>query len=334
MNARTIGSMSRRAFVSAAASACVCLPRMARSAAASGRLRPTARDLYGPHPHAEISPLGSRFRHCIHAYPGIDPYDRAGRRLLYAGFESPLHASIVVRDLQSGVEHEVATTNSADFHTAAWQRWVLDDTRVMFERRDRQGAREICWAPAEGDGAPEPLTYLSGYSIRHTLRRGTIAYGQGTDSRTGHAQVVRVDLARRTCDVVCDVREALAQLPAGLAVPGADYHFSHPVPDDAEQWMFVKLMAQVPGAGGSRYVAFFTRHLVSGKLICHGGAISGHPIWDPATGRIFNIQKPRAEAPSPTRELVLMDPATTAITAFVDDLIEGPGHPAPSPDGR
>jgi hypothetical protein len=336
---------SRRTFARIAALSFLALPRLAQSGHAalaaggtilppkSGRLRPTARDLYRAHPGVEIAPLASRYHHCIHSYPGIEPYDRAGRRLLYAGFESPPQADIVIRDLRTGVEQAVATSNSTDYHTAAWQRWALDDTMVIFEQRDADGARQTWWVPSDGSVAAEPLSYLGGFSLRHVLGGGAIAYGSGTKPG-GHAQVVRVDLARRSKEVVCDIRDLVSKLPADLKQDGLGYHFSHPVPDDREAWMFVKVMGQASGSRGSRFVAFFTVHLGSGRVVCHGSGISGHPIWDPVTGHIFNIRKPGPDAPSLTRELVLMDPDSTAMTEFVNDLIEGPGHPAPSPDGR
>lgn len=87
----------------------------------------------------KVTPLASRFTHSVHAYAAVDAWDRDGKHLLYAGFNNECEASIVARDLASGEERVLATTTRFDFHTAASQRWALDDTAIVFKSQMTDG---------------------------------------------------------------------------------------------------------------------------------------------------------------------------------------------------
>ena len=283
-------------------------------------------------PGATVETLASRYRNCIHAYHGIDAWDAAGERLLYVGFEDTSRADLVVRDLASGAEMAIGSTNAVNYHTAAMQRWALDDAAVVFETNDADGVIQPCLVLAESGGRTEVLREFRGYEIRHVLAHGHIAYAQ-TRPVGGLAHVARLDLSTGQREVLFDANEIVALLAPDRREEGVEYFFSHPLARDDEEWMLFKLLARGSGDRPGREITFFTRHLASGRTIEHPG-VSGHPYWDPVTGKILNIVLGQTDDQPRYRELVLMDPATAEMDLFVPEWIEGPGHPSISPNGR
>jgi Tol biopolymer transport system component len=269
--------------------------------------------------------LRSRFTHCVHAYAAVDAWDRAGKRLLYAGFDSHGPASIVVRDLETGTEPVVATTERFDFHTAAGQRWALDDTAVVFksELPDRTSCPAL--ARLDAPGKVELLSSLARRSIRHVVQHGENAFASAP------AGVERVNLQTGQAHVLLTTARALEVLPKELRSDGASYSFNHPVPNADLSRFFCKLM-KTDARGRTRFCAFYVAEPATGVVRCFGERISGHPVWMSDNRHILNVKSPRDG--TDRRWLVQVDSTTGHDEPIVPEFIDGPGHPTQSPDGR
>lgn len=272
--------------------------------------------------------LTSRFTHCVHAYHGVDAFSRDGARLLYAGIVQPGVAALVVRDLDTHRETVLAEKLPCNFHTAARQRWVLHDSAVLTSMDGSDGLPCPMLAQVDRPGEVELLRMFAGCSVRHICPDQIHA---GASRGFGsHAAVLLLNLQERTEQTLVSAARCVAVLPPGLRCDVEQAHFNHPVPNDDCTRIFFKLMEG--GGVQQRFVAFFTYHRPTDELICLDNRISGHPFWMPDGQHILNVQSPRDG--SDNRYLVTQHWRTGTVTRVLDSVIEGPGHPAVSPDGR
>ncbi|MFW6060203.1 MAG: hypothetical protein ACODAQ_08475 [Phycisphaeraceae bacterium] len=292
-------------------------------------LRPTI-----PLQRCRVTPLASRYHHCIHAYHGVDAWSRTGDYLLYIGFDDEQCCDIVMRDLDNAEETSLAHTTIFDYHTAAHHRWVLGDSAVLFYTAvdDKR-----CPALVEvaRPGRPEPLTDLAGLSVRHVMPGGETAYG--SRRLDGRDTVQRISLRAGTTETLLTIDHVLDAFPDDF--PGRDlgWHFSHPVPNADESMLFVKFQRPRPWdhsgpVGAINWGGFLVLDLHNGALRNFGCRISGHPFWMNDNRTILNIKNPLDG--SDNRWLVLVDALTGENIRLVDQPIEGPGHPSQSPTGE
>lgn len=277
-----------------------------------------------------VTPVETRFRHSVHAYHGVQPWSRDGTHLLYFGFETLDEGHLVVQELRTGRETILGTTPIGDFHTAAKQRWVFDDTAVLFASPGAEGVTCPTLVFLERPGELQPLRRLAGRSIRSVCADGQHVLGAGEVAGEGPAAVELIDLRTEEIQTLVTAADAVAVLPEELRVPGASYHFNHPVFNPAETRLFFKLMQHTPEKG-TAYCAFFVMDRNDRRPRCFGNRISGHPHWMPDNRHILNVKSPRDG--SDNRWLVLVDSDTGEDHRVLDLPIEGPGHPSPSPDG-
>lgn len=287
----------------------------------------------------EIAGLSSRFRHTVHAYYDKNPWNEAETRLLYVGFDTDGKGHIVVRELSDGTEHSIATTNRTNYHDAAGQQWIFNDTAVVFHRDRGDGqantsAHQVpCIAPVSGNGEVRELTELPGRLIRMVCADGEHALAFAMDSVPGPT-IERINLRTQSSDVIITAAEAVQHLPDSLLKPGWQHHFSHPVFNHDESRLFFKLMHSPPDGGFTKtsFCAFFVMDLPEGHVRCLGNDISGHPSWLPDGDHILNMRHPRDG--SDNRWLVSVDSRTGEYERVIDAPLEGPIHPSMSPNGR
>jgi hypothetical protein len=254
----------------------------------------------------------------------VDAWDRAGKRLLYAGFDDGGPASIVVRDMATATENVVATTSRFDFHTAASQRWALEDTAVVFKSALPDGTACPALVRLDEPGKVELLSSLALRSIRHVAQHGEIAIVSAP------AGTERINLRTGKADVVLTTEQALDVLPKELREDGVSYSFSHPVPNADLSRLFCKLM-KTDAQGKTRFCAFHVAEPATGIVRCFGNRISGHPVWMDDNRHILNVKSPRDG--TDRRWLVKVDSTTGHDEPIVPEFIDGPGHPTQSPDG-
>jgi hypothetical protein len=73
---------------------------------------------------ARTTPVDSAYRNTVSACFGEPVFDQTGQYLLYAGFNTLEEATVVVRDLESGEEKEMARMPHVSYHANA-RRWVI-----------------------------------------------------------------------------------------------------------------------------------------------------------------------------------------------------------------
>lgn len=281
---------------------------------------------------ARVTPLESQFRHAIHCYHGVDAFDRAGGRLLYAGFDDPNDVAIVVRELDTGAEHVIARTRGANYHTAVSQRWALDDTAVLFDHRLEDGRRCPALVHLDRPGEIELLEPFVGRQVRHVIDHGHLATAYVAIDSLEHVPecaVELIDLQQRTATALLNVERALEVLPKDKADAQATFFFNHPVPNGDASMYFLKLMKLVDD--GPQFVSFYIYDATRDDVRCFGDRISGHPYWMSDDRHILNIKHPCDG--SNNRHLVLVDAMTGADHKLFDLPTEGPGHPSQSPGG-
>jgi hypothetical protein len=280
---------------------------------------------------SSITPVETRFRHTVHTYHGVNPWNRQGTRLLYLGFDALDRGCIVVQDLITQRETVLAETDFLDYHTAAKQRWILDDTAVVFATHGTGGEQcpAVVWLDRPGE--IKLLSRLAGRGIRQICGDGRHAFGSAEEAGHASAAIERIDLLTEESEMLLTTAEALAVLPEELRDTEASYFFNHSVFNDAESRLFFKLMQSTPRKG-TQFCAFYVMDVPSQEVRCFGNRVSGHPHWMPDGRHILNVKSPRDG--SDNRWLVLVDSETGADERLIDLPIEGPGHPSPSPDGR
>lgn len=291
----------------------------------TSRVRPARRTL-----------LESRFRHCVHTYHGVQPFSADGQKLLYIGFDDieQSEASIVVRDLDSGEETVLASTNHFDYHVAAKQFWCLDDQYILFRTRHADGPSTPMLVPADRPGEVEPLTELEGAGFRHVADDGVHAYGGRVGMRgDGGREVICANLRERTVEKLFDVQDVLAIMPDDFAAPDEPFVFNHTVCNADQTRLFCKFLRNPPwkpdAEGMNQFGAFVVCDLQTRKLRSLGYRISGHPAWLPGGREIVNVMMPLDG--SNNRWFVRVDAETGDVRRILDSPIEGPGHPLPSP---
>jgi hypothetical protein len=278
-----------------------------------------------------IVPIETPFMHSVHTYFGISPLDRTGRQLLYLGFDSlEGEASVVVRDLRTGRDTTLAKTRKFNFHSAAYQHWVLRDSAIIFETQGDDGQAYPALVSLQAPQEVRVLTALRNRNVRHVCSDSVhvLAYWAVPDP---NAAIERVNLETGRVETLVTVTQALAELPASLREPQVRHYFTHPVTNAAENRMFFKLMNVYPD-GRLKFCAFYTLDLRTGKIRCQGNQISGHPFWMDDDRHILNIESTRDNTDN--RWLVKVDAETGEVHRLFERRIEGPGHPSQSPDGR
>lgn len=274
---------------------------------------------------ATIRPLVSRFRHTVHAYFDKDPWDRAGRHLLYMAFDDPGEKFIVIQEEASGRETVLGPTQMNDLHGCAAQQWVLDDRAVLYAQAP--GNWVLVYTAAPGQVVPVPALQETG--VRQVL-------DHGAEVITTRIDKLNLETGQRT--PLLNMEQALAELPDELRNAGAQYHFNHPVMNPERSRLFCKLMQSPPGP--TTFCAFYTFEIATGRVHCLGNRISGHPFWMPDNRHILNLRTERPATGDPARDhnnprfLVRVAADTGAVERLLDFEIEGPGHPSIAPDGR
>jgi|GEM_PF-7132441 len=277
---------------------------------------------------ARVTRVDTRFNHAVHAYHGIDAWSRDGSKLLYAGIDEPGRAVIVVRYMDTAEEVVLAENAPCNFHTAARQRWVFNDTAVCYGAQDDYDEHAPTIVCLDKPNQAFALEGLRGYGIRAICRDGVHA----SAAMAGDSPAVaRVNLQDQSIQTLATAEECVRQLPSELSQSNAKYSFTHPVYSPDESRLFFKLMC-MPAGEAIRFCAFFVLHLEPRRLLCLGDRISGHPYWLNDNRHIINVKSPRDG--SDNRWLVLVDSETGTDRRVVDLPIEGPGHPSQSPCGR
>jgi hypothetical protein len=279
-----------------------------------------------------VTVLETPFVHSVHTYFGVSPWNRAGTRLLYLGFDDPgAEAHVVVKDLANGRDTTVAKTRKFNFHNAGAQHWALNDTAVVFSTLGEDGRSYPAVVSVDAPHHVRILKSLPNRTVRHveTDTMHALVYWA-----LGHpdAAIERVNLQTEKVQTLVTVKQALAELPADLRDrKAAEHFFTHPVSNRSGTRMFFKLM-KTYSDGTYRFGAFYTLDLRTGKIRCLGNAISGHPFWLDDDRRILNIESTRDN--TDRRWLVAVDADTGSVERLFERRIEGPGHPSQSPDGR
>jgi hypothetical protein len=282
----------------------------------------------GPFRPASLSRLETPFLHSLHAYQGICPWSPDGSRLLYAGFDAPGEpACIVARDLRTGRDHFLGRTGRCDFHTAAYQQWILGGNAVVYRDERAEGSRGSTVVDLEGNS-----TFYPRLHIRQVTADGRHGYGY---SMEGQISAMRVDFTSGEVRTYFTVAEAAACLPPEIAEECA-WSFSHFVPNAQGTRAFIKISKPDPHRKRpgrmNDWGALLVYDLLAGTFLCLGDRISGHPQWMPDGERLLNIMQPLDG--SDNRWLVTQDARTGEVRRLVDFPIEGAGHPVISPDHR
>ena len=279
-------------------------------------------------PATRVVELDSIFRHNVHCYHGIDAWDRRGDRLLYLGFDRNDTASLVIREGRKGVERVIGQTRCFDYHTAAWQQWALDDTAVLFLAGEVDGSNRWALAPVDGSGPAQPVPALDGRMVRQVVDHGHQVWTYSQREIDQPQLIERVDLRTMQAETILTAEDAYQRLPKGYRFPG-QYSFSHPVPNPSGTRAFFKLMI-TPDGRPTMHSAFFMLNIETGEISYHSREMSGHPFWVDDQ-RILNIVH---TGDNVHRALILIDCDTGDVDKITDSVIEGPGHPSLSPDGR
>lgn len=284
----------------------------------------------GPFKPARVTRLETPFLHALHAYQGLCPWSPDGGALLYAGFnslEEPAH--IVVRDLWTGRDFPLGRSARCDFHTAAYQQWILSGSAIIY-REEADGIRGSRLLPAPGsDGTPAFYPRLNIRQVAASTERG---YGYSMEDPVC---AMRVDFRTGEVEPFFTTAEAARHLPPEIAEDCA-WNFSHFVSNPQETLAFVKISKpdphrQRPGQMND-WGALLVYDLRAGTFRCLGDRISGHPQWLPDGRHILNIMQPLDG--SDNRWLVTQDAHTGEVRRLVDHPIEGAGHPVVSSNGQ
>jgi hypothetical protein len=320
--------VSRRDFLTAAASGAAAATFLPASASAL-RL-PTPPDAIRLRP-ARVVPVETSFMHAVHAYHGVCPWSRDESKLVYLGFDDPRgEASVVVREMATGRETTVATTRAFDFHTAAWQRWVLNDEAILFQTLGPDGELQAALVFPDGGDGIQPLRQIPHRIVRHVSADSIHAFVYGT-LRAEYRAIERLNLRTGELETIVTIEQALSAMPVGSYTPGARFFMNHPVTNADDTRLFFKLL-QNTGEEASDEIGFFTMDLISGTVRFLGDEISGHPFWLADGRRILNIQGTGEGLDY--RWLVAMDSESGRIDRLFDQKIDGPGHPSLAPTGR
>ncbi len=282
---------------------------------------------------ATITPIDAGFTHTVHSYQGLCPWDHAGKRLLFLGFETGKPGAVIVRDLEKGTDRIVGHSDQYDYHCAAWQQWALGDSAVVY--RSGVGPEDQFCITDVAANATRICTPGALTEVRHITADGKRAYAVVSDSKS--AAVCRLDLAGGQTEKIITLEQAEAATQPEFHDPHHHYRFSHPVANATESALFVKfekLTRPWPTHpnGNENWGSFLIVNLQTGEIRSLGNRISGHPQWMPDGKRILNIKKPLDG--SDNRWLVYVDTQSGQDTRVVDQPIEGAGHPVVSPDGK
>ena len=277
--------------------------------------------------------LPTRYTHIVHAYQAVQPWSADQSRLLYIGFDRPDHAcDIVVRDLASGKEQALASTRSFDFHTGASQRWVMNDTAVLFRDAGPDGKMLRRLARADKPGTAETIDELTGWDTRCVINGGRTIICSLRGHEGTLSTVSSFDLAERRHRVLFDAEAVRKGITRGEQPRAQDIGFQHTVATDEGRRIFFKLDLPNPsGAAMPLERSFHVFDTQSGEFTDFGGDVLGHPAW--ADGRhVLNIEKTRDGVDN--RWLVAMNAETGEVERLTTLAIEGAGHPCISPDGK
>ncbi|MDF3058247.1 MAG: hypothetical protein K0R17_2462 [Rariglobus sp.] len=275
--------------------------------------------------------LPTRYTNIVHAYQAVQPWSADQSRLLYAGFETRDACDIVVRDMATGMEQALAASTHFDLHTAASQRWVLDDSAVLFRESDGRGGVRRSLVRLEAPEVLEHVRELDGWDAREAIDRGrTISC-----SRRGEggvlSEVSLFDLETRKHRILFNAEDVASSVIHGEKPNAGGLGFQHTVASGDGRRVFFKLDVPNPtGAPMPVERSFHAFDMVSGKFTDFGGAVLGHPAWIDER-HIANIEKTRDGVDH--RWLVSMDVETGEMLRLTTLAIEGPGHPCVSPDG-
>lgn len=284
----------------------------------------------GPFQPTKATSLETPYQYALHSYQGLCPWNPSGTSLLYAGFADDSKAmQIVVRDLSTGNNTVVGEASPLDYHTAAYQQWILDGEGLVFRNRDT-AVNGSAVVPAPGKSLPR--AFYPGLQVRAVSADTRHGYGYSQETL---ASAMRVDFVTGEVRKYFTTEEAATHLPSELKTDCA-YSFSHFVPNRDETKAFIKLSKpephrKIPGQMDD-WGAFFAYDLHRHSFRCLGQRISGHPQWMPDGRRIVNIMQPQDG--SDNRWIVTQDTDTGEVERLVDFPIEGAGHPVISPCGR
>ncbi len=281
---------------------------------------------------ADVRKISTQFVHAVHAYHGVDAFSRDGDRILYAGINEPGRAAIVIQNLLDPDGHDIvlAQNVSCDFHTAARQRWLFDDTTVLFQTDHPEGLRCPAIVSIDQPGKSELIESLVGYFVRAICADGIHAGACRNDLPDPH--VARVNLRTGDKQILFTAQQCAELLPKDIQRSDSGYRFTHPVFNHDQTRMFAKLMYDPAPQNARPFCAFFVYHEDSDRLMCLGHRISGHPFWMLDDCHILNVKSPQDG--SDNRWLVRVNTDTGEDEKLCDLPIEGPGHPSQSPDGR
>lgn len=284
---------------------------------------------------ARITPLDSAYRNTVSAYFGEPVFDQTGRYLLYAGFNTLEEAAVVVRDMESGQEKEMARMPHVSYHANA-QRWVCADRGVYFvARHNGRSFPAIAWL--DEPGRVQIFETLAGHSVRRVSADGRRGYGIGQAGGDGRTAIRRIHFESGQAETLWTADDILDALSEECSPRDIHWRFSHPVPNSAETLLFVKFERPKPWTRDPEtdfpdWGTFLVLDLQSGAIRSFGKRISGHPYWMPDNQHILNIKMPLDG--SGNRHLVVVDADTGEDRRLVDQPIEGPGHPSVSPCGK
>ncbi len=293
-----------------------------------------------PFNKARVTLLETPYKHSLHAYQGLSPWNPNGTSLLYAGFEEVgQQAEIVVRDLATGNNRIIGTSQKYDYHTAAYQQWCMDGTKIVYDdiRNGCKGA--VVTDVAKGGGSAH---FYEGLHVRCVSTNGRHGYGDFADNAKSSAKensecvAMRIDFVKGEIEELFTPGEASEHLIPEMVDLECPWEVHHLVANADESMAFFKLVRPRTGRKRDSQVAiwggFFTLDLRERNFIAHGHRISGHPQWMPSGRQIINIMQPLDG--SDNRWLVLQDAVTADVERLIDFPIEGPAHPVVSPNGK
>mgnify|MGYP006280795853 CR=1 FL=1 len=280
---------------------------------------------------AAVRPIQSQFRNTMHTYQSVDAWTKAQDTLLYFAWDSPDEKFLVVQDWPDGKETILAESTMQDMHTGARQRWIFDDTAVLF----RPNPDEHAIVELANPMRPRPVDAIQGMGTRQVFDHGDEVVVMNGPEKPAPIKVA--NLRTGAMRPILTVDDAVAALPPDLYDPDCTYLFSHPVFNRSRSRMFFKLLKS-PG-DPLRHCAMFALNVETHSLVCLGRRISGHPFWLHDDRHILNIKslKPQVGDPSEkysTYHLVTVDSETGIDRPLFDFEFQGPGHPAESPKGR
>ena len=279
-----------------------------------------------------VERVPSRFANTIHTYAAVCPWDPAGDRLLYAGFDDAEGVGqLVVWQRSTGEECVLAELENFDFHDVAEQRWALGGKAVIYRGTDPSG--QVYPALVGVDGRDHRLfDDLPGYYFRQVLPDGcrAILYGK-PHAVPRECGIRQLDLETGSSELLVTAAEIESAFPLDDGLQGTTF-LNHPVVDPRGRYMFFKRLLFFSKEEPTLFRGLYVQDLQSGRIYDHGSRVSGHPAWSADGQHILNIAQPQDE--SRNRWLIAVDPVTGQFERLIDNPFEGPGHPAPSPDGR